>query len=183
MPWDSGKRTGRATNELHFPAVTTQVGTHFTLRGRAPVSMNWKSSAWPSPTKNLALALRGHESRQPSGDGRRAESNFTRSTMDSMAPKPGPAEYAKGSQEKPWVQFTFAKPCEIDRIRLSSNREDFLETDYLEGMNKVSFGPYKLEVQADDGTWKLVGCDEADDNNWTKKHASRARRIENDFTS
>ena len=35
------------------------------------------------------------------------------------------------SKKKPWIEFTFTQPHDIERIRLSTNREDFLETDYL----------------------------------------------------
>ena len=61
-------------------------------------------------------------------------------------------------EEKPWVQFTFTEPREINRIRLSSNREDFLETDYLEGLNTGNVAPYRIEVQGEDGQWTSVAA-------------------------
>ena len=64
----------------------------------------------------------------------------------------------KGSKGKPWVRFTFREPREVDRIRLSTNREDFFETDYLEGINRFNFGPYKVEVQRNDGSWVQVAA-------------------------
>ena len=64
----------------------------------------------------------------------------------------------KGSKEKPWVEFTFTEPREINRIRLSSNREDFLETDYLEGLNTGHVAPYRIEVQQPDGQWASVAA-------------------------
>jgi hypothetical protein len=54
------------------------------------------------------------------------------------------------------VQFTFTEPRTINRIWLSTNREDFFETDYLNGMNKSSFEPFQVEVLTESGEWKLV---------------------------
>ena len=62
----------------------------------------------------------------------------------------------EGSQQKPFVEFTFPTTEEFNRIRLSTNREDFLETDYLEGLNKYNFGGYRVEVQDVAGNWEQV---------------------------
>lgn len=64
----------------------------------------------------------------------------------------------QGSDEKPWVQFTFSEPREIDRIRISSNREDFFETDYLEGLNTGYVAPYRIEVLQENGEWLAVAA-------------------------
>ena len=157
--------------QLHFPAVTAQ---------SVRISFTWPSArideleifGTAQPAKNLALASEGTKVYSP------PEMAVVRSELHKIndgqyGTEAWAGRVPKGSQEKPWVQFTFATPCEIDRIRLSTNREDFLETDYLEGMNKVSFGPYKLEVQADDGTWKLVAATNQMQQ-LDKKHASRA---------
>ncbi|MEM7560261.1 MAG: DUF1553 domain-containing protein, partial [Planctomycetota bacterium] len=60
----------------------------------------------------------------------------------------------KGSKERPWLEFQFAETVEVDTVRISTNRADFLETDYLEGMNKISYGDFKISLPASDGTWK-----------------------------
>ncbi len=60
----------------------------------------------------------------------------------------------KGSKERPWLEFQFAETVEVDTVRISTNRADFLETDYLEGMNKISYGEFKISLLASDGEWK-----------------------------
>ncbi|WP_442505135.1 PSD1 and planctomycete cytochrome C domain-containing protein [Novipirellula sp. SH528] len=62
----------------------------------------------------------------------------------------------KNSKEKPWVQFTFKEPQQVNRIRLSTNREDYLETDYLDNLNKQMYEIAKIEVQDEQGEWTEV---------------------------
>ncbi len=83
----------------------------------------------------------------------------------------------KNSKQKPWIQFKFTRPHDINRLRLSSNREDFLETDYLEGLNKFSFGGYRVEVQDADGNWKQVAST-MNFKQVNQKHPSRAAILE-----
>ncbi|MEM8735771.1 MAG: DUF1549 and DUF1553 domain-containing protein, partial [Planctomycetota bacterium] len=64
------------------------------------------------------------------------------------------AKSPKGSKEKPWLEFRFQETVGIDTIRISSNRADFLETDYLEGMNKVSYGDFKISLPDESDGWK-----------------------------
>ncbi|TWU57636.1 DUF1553 domain-containing protein [Rubripirellula reticaptiva] len=58
------------------------------------------------------------------------------------------------SKERPWVEFEFPEPVTVSTIRISTNREDFLETDYLNGMNKANYGEFKIELRDDEGNWK-----------------------------
>ena len=67
------------------------------------------------------------------------------------------AKSPKGSKERPWLEFHFVEPTQIDTVRISTNREDFLETDYLQGMNKISYGDFRLAVQKD-GNWKIFSA-------------------------
>lgn len=60
----------------------------------------------------------------------------------------------KGEKSTPWLEFGFGREVTISAIRISSNREDFLETDYLEGMNKVTYGDFRLALHDEDGNWK-----------------------------
>ncbi|SMP61967.1 Planctomycete cytochrome C [Neorhodopirellula lusitana] len=62
----------------------------------------------------------------------------------------------KGNDQKPWVQFNFTEPHEIFRVRISTNREDYFETDYLENLNKLMFGAFEMEVQDESGVWSQV---------------------------
>ena len=61
------------------------------------------------------------------------------------------ARAPKGTKERPWVQFTFQQPRQINLIRLSTNREDFYETDYLTGLNPKAYQGYRVEVLDDVG--------------------------------
>ncbi|MGB7325873.1 MAG: PSD1 and planctomycete cytochrome C domain-containing protein [Rubripirellula sp.] len=58
------------------------------------------------------------------------------------------------SKERPWVEFEFPELVTVSTIRISTNREDFLETDYLNGMNKANYGDFKIELRDDEGNWK-----------------------------
>lgn len=60
----------------------------------------------------------------------------------------------KGEKGKPWLEFKFQSPVTINHLRLSSNREDFLETDYLEGMNKTMYGDFKIAVRNEKGQFQ-----------------------------
>ena len=79
----------------------------------------------------------------------------------------------KDSQEKPWVEFTFVKPRKINRVQLSSRREDFLETDYLDKLDRFHFSKYKVEVRDEEGNWKTIAST-AQMRNAVKIHDSRA---------
>jgi len=58
------------------------------------------------------------------------------------------------SRERPWLEFAFPHRVSVASIRISSNREDFYETDYLAGMNKTMYGEFKIELRNDEGEWQ-----------------------------
>ncbi|MFT5105521.1 MAG: hypothetical protein ACI9UA_001142 [Pseudoalteromonas tetraodonis] len=62
----------------------------------------------------------------------------------------------KGSKEKPWVEIRFAEEREVNRFRLSSNREYYFETDYLM-VNKPVLPGFKISALKPDGTWQEIG--------------------------
>ena len=64
------------------------------------------------------------------------------------------AKSPEGSQEKPWVTFQFSEPTKINRLRLGSNREDFLETDYINGLHNIQYGDFRLEVEEEPEKWQ-----------------------------
>ena len=105
--------------------------------------------------KNLALASEGTEAFSPPEMAVvRAE---IRKVNDGQYGTEGwGARTPKESKQKPWIEFKFLQPHVIDRIRLSTNREDFLETDYLLGLNKFNFGPYRVEVEDENGRWEQI---------------------------
>ena len=64
------------------------------------------------------------------------------------------AKAAKDSDERPTLRFDFEQAEEIGRLRLSSNREYFYDTDYLERKPNLPKYEYDMDVLAEDGTWK-----------------------------
>ncbi|MDA9961523.1 PSD1 and planctomycete cytochrome C domain-containing protein [Opitutales bacterium] len=66
------------------------------------------------------------------------------------------ASYNKQAKKQPWLEFTFANPVQVGRLRISTNREYYYETDYLEQKNKFSFQDYVVEAQLPDGSWKEI---------------------------
>ena len=70
------------------------------------------------------------------------------------------ARVPQGKKENPWLEFRFPTATEVDRIRLSNNRENFFDTDYLTDLKPFNFPKYRIETQADDGTWHVVADSE-----------------------
>jgi hypothetical protein len=160
--------------QLHFPATAAQA---------VRITFNWNGVRLDEleiygprdPSRNFALASDGTTAFSPPemavvraelhkvNDGRYGTEGW-----GSRAPK--------GSKQKPWIQFTFAEPRQIDRLRLSTNREDFLETDYLEGLNKYNFGGYRVEVKSVDGQWRQVAST-MNLPELIKEHPSRAESL------
>ncbi|MFT7304004.1 MAG: hypothetical protein ACI8UZ_002850 [Akkermansiaceae bacterium] len=63
----------------------------------------------------------------------------------------------KGSNKKPWIEIQFPKSQEINRFRLSLNRDYYFETDYLFSKNEAKFPQYRILALQEDGSWKEVG--------------------------
>jgi hypothetical protein len=66
------------------------------------------------------------------------------------------ASYNKQAKKQPWLEFTFANTVQVGRLRMSTNREYYYETDYLEQKNKFNFQDYVVEAQLPDGTWQEI---------------------------
>jgi hypothetical protein len=66
------------------------------------------------------------------------------------------ASYNKKKKQNPWIEFTFEKPVKVGRLRMSSNREYYFETDYLQQKNKFNFDKFLVNVKLADGVWKQV---------------------------
>jgi hypothetical protein len=81
------------------------------------------------------------------------------------------------SKQKPYIEITFAETAEFQRIRLSTNREDYLETDYLEGLHRFNFGGYTVEAVGDDGEWHTVALSMSSDKQ-NKRHPKRVQLLE-----
>ena len=81
------------------------------------------------------------------------------------------------SKLKPFIEITFAEVAEFKRIRLSTNREDYLETDYLEGLHRFNFGGYTVEAIGEDGEWHTVAVSMSSDLQ-NKRHPKRVPLLE-----
>ncbi len=64
------------------------------------------------------------------------------------------ARGGKNAEEQPYVQFDFAKAETLTRLRLSSNREYFYDTDYLDKKPYLPRYEYDVHILKDDGTWQ-----------------------------
>ncbi|WP_168564907.1 PSD1 and planctomycete cytochrome C domain-containing protein [Crateriforma spongiae] len=64
------------------------------------------------------------------------------------------AKNPSGQKERPWLHYTFAQDTTIDQIRISTNREDFFETDYLDKLNKNMHGDFAIQFRDANGNWK-----------------------------
>ncbi|MDG2013770.1 MAG: PSD1 and planctomycete cytochrome C domain-containing protein [Pirellulaceae bacterium] len=140
--------------ELHVPPTTTQ---------KVRITFNWNGVRLDEieifgPVdrhRNLALASNGTQAFSP------PEMAVVRAELHKVndgqfGTEGWGAKAPKKSKQKPFIEFTFSQPHSFNRIRLSTNREDFLETDYLQNLNKFNFGGYRVEVQKANGKWQQI---------------------------
>ena len=140
--------------ELHFPSTQTEA---------VRISFQWKGARvdeleilgprqWQ---KNLALASAGTQAtsirdyEQPRGE--LWKINDGKYGTEAWAVK-----WPQEGQEKPWVEFRFSEPQKVNRVRYSSNRQDVMQTDYLEGMGRFNVSPIVVEIEDAEGQWKKV---------------------------
>ena len=62
----------------------------------------------------------------------------------------------KGSKQRPWLEFDFDSPKSVDRMRISTNREDSMEIEYLNKLNPKNFGEYIVKIRDANGEWQQV---------------------------
>ena len=121
-----------AFRELHFKSRTTKaVRIRFKMKN---VGLDELEIFGPkNRSENLAAARRGTKvSGMPEAGtgGRNPINRVNDSEYGTMAWRAKSAKDAK-AEDRPWVRFDFEKPETINRLRLSSNREYFYDTDYL----------------------------------------------------
>lgn len=66
------------------------------------------------------------------------------------------AKVPKGSKERPWVEFTLEKPQTAGWLKISNNREDVRETDYLKKMSRAFTGDFILKTKRPGGQWEVI---------------------------
>jgi hypothetical protein len=142
-----------AFRELHFKPITTKaIRIRFKM---ANVGLDELEVYGPDEKdENLAHRRRGTkvsgypengvEDRNPIG--RLIDGDFGTMTWRAKMPK--------DSKDRPWVRLDFDKPQSINRLRLSSNREYFYDTDYLDKKPYLPRYEYDVDVLEDDGTWQ-----------------------------
>ena len=142
-----------AYRELHFNPTTTQA---VRIRFKTPnVSLDELEVLGPADeNRNLAAASRGTKlSGFPEGgnENRNPIGRISDHEYGTMAWR---ANTGKDSTERPWVRFDFSEPQRIDRLRLSSNREYFYDTDYLDKKPYLPNYQFDMDVMDSEGDWK-----------------------------
>jgi hypothetical protein len=111
----------------------------------------------PSEDINLALHSLGTKVRTDAGFAQQGDRfPITRVNDGKFGTQRWQASYLKSKKQNPWLEFSFKSPVKIGRLRMSTNREYYYETDYLEQKNKFNFDEFLVNVQLLDGTWKEV---------------------------
>tara|TARA_B110000438_G_scaffold94166_1_gene93618 strand:+ start:1132 stop:3525 length:2394 start_codon:yes stop_codon:yes gene_type:complete len=125
---------------------------------------------------NLALASKGTKVSGPNKMNARGRSGVWRINDGEYGTMVWRANTPKGSKEKPWALLEFSEPRHVNRVRISSNREYYFETDYLVNKPKLAFSHLVVEGQGIDGKWStLAGTYYIDLLN--KKHSERATAL------
>ncbi|MEM9282822.1 MAG: PSD1 and planctomycete cytochrome C domain-containing protein [Verrucomicrobiota bacterium] len=141
--------------EFHFPATKTAVLRVDFLKPNVGLD-ELQVFGTGEYTENLALASNGAE--LVTDDGMTKPGNDLWKANDgqfgTMAWR---AASPKGSDQKPWVEIHFPEEVEVNRFRLSSNREYFFETDYLEKSAEYYSPGYKISALQADGSWRQLG--------------------------
>ncbi len=142
-----------AFRELHFTPITTKA---IRIRFKMPNVGLDELEVFGTEERNENLA-RASNGTKVSGypetgvDGRFPIERLTDGDFGTMTWR---AQMPKDSEDRAWVQLDFEKAVNIDRLRLSSNREYFYDTDYLDTKPSLPRYEYDLDVLQDDGTWK-----------------------------
>ncbi|MGC6448520.1 MAG: DUF1553 domain-containing protein [Rubripirellula sp.] len=138
--------------EVRFPTKTTD-GLRISFTNGWVMADELEIFEATEERRNLALAKHGTKLTENSAtfqEGKPA----SKLTNGVFGTKQWLAKSPKGSKDRPWLEFKFGETVKVDTIRISTNRADFLETDYLQGMNKISYGDFKISLPEADGSWK-----------------------------
>lgn len=142
-----------AFRELHFKPVTARaIRIRFKMRN---VGLDELEIFGPDEMdENLAHKRRGTKvssNAERGVDGRFPVERLINGEFGTMTWR---AQFSPKSEERAWVEFDFAEPQKVNRLRLSSNREYFYETDYLTKKPYLPRYEYDMDVQQADGSWK-----------------------------
>lgn len=142
-----------AFRELHFnPTTTKAVRLRFKMTN---VGLDELEVFGPVDYgENLAHKRRGTKVSGFPEQGVEGRNPIQRLTDGEYGTMTWRAKVSKDAEEKPWVRIDFDQPEKISRLRLSSNREYFNDTDYLEKQPYLPRYEYDVDVLQEDGTWK-----------------------------
>ncbi len=111
----------------------------------------------PSENKNLALASNGSKVHTDPVFAQQGDRFPISRVIDGkFGTQRWQASYNKPKKQNPWLELTFEEPVTVGRLRLSSNREYYFETDYLERKNKFNFDEFLINIKTPSGQWKQV---------------------------
>ena len=140
--------------EFHVPLTkTNKVRVKFNWNG---VRLDELEIFGPTDSQyNLALAANGAKTYSPP-EMAVVRAQIERVNDGEYGTQAWGAKAPAESKQKPYIEITFPELADFNRIRLSTNREDYLETDYLEGLHRFNFGGYTVEAVGKDGNWYTV---------------------------
>ncbi|WP_237225978.1 PSD1 and planctomycete cytochrome C domain-containing protein [Rubinisphaera sp. JC750] len=141
-----------AYRELHFKPVTTEaIRVRFKMKN---VSLDeLEVFGLGSQFTNVAAANQGARLSgfpEKGFEGRNPIDRLNDSEYGTMVWR---AKTEKG-EENPWVRIDFNGPKNIHRLRLSSNREYYFDTDYLTKKPWLPRYEYDVDILGEDGEWK-----------------------------
>ncbi|MBN12096.1 MAG: hypothetical protein CMI17_03710 [Opitutaceae bacterium] len=152
VPTGNWEEDWGAYRELHFESVITD-RIRVTFLSKRTKLDELEVFGPKEPMKNFALSKYGTKADGPvhlRGDVRHAESYVNDGEYGTMA---WTAAKKEDSDEQPWIQINFSEPVEINRLRMSSNREYYYDVDYLSINASIGFDDYRLEALSPSGEW------------------------------
>lgn len=142
-----------AFRELHFRPITTKA---VRIRFKQPSVGLDELEVFGTENRNENLAHKSNGTKvtgspEKGVDGRFPIGRLIDGEFGTMTWR---AQFPKDSEYRPWVRFDFAEAKNVERLRLSSNREYFYDTDYLTKKPYLPEYQFDMDVLQDDGTWK-----------------------------
>lgn len=174
-PFGGWEEDWGAYRELHFKPVSTKA---IRIRFKMPNIFLDELEVLGTDDANLNLAL---SRRGTTLSGHPANGFENRNPIDRL----NDGEYGtmiwrtktEKDEDRPWVQFDFAKAETINRLRLSNNREYFYDTDYLDRKPNLPRYEFDVEILADNGQWKPWVGTWAVNKKLKEKHPQRQRYL------
>ena len=166
-----------AYREAHFnPAETTAIRIRF----QSPsVGLDEVEVFGPGdPRENLAHKDRGTKVsgfQETGSEGRNPIGRVQDGEYGTMAWR---AKAPKKSKERPWVRFDFTERQRVSRVRLSTNREYYDDTDYLTKKPTLAFQEFQIDILTPKGKWKSMAGSWWIENELNKKQPKRAAALQ-----